>query len=425
MMKKAVLTSILFTLVCSMFAQLAPVKGVKFQRDYAADTLVGVQTKNSNASGVAGYKMIMGTDTAYIALWSDSLVIWSDGEIYMQPEMSITKTIRSFIGENVTTASFDGAGWLYGESLTGSYSAVALGDLTNLGRTDDAFVAVDLDTSGTTEQTTIYLQKGLAGISYQINASLPAIGMVTDTTGTDLYYRRSADTTLIQADRGIIRLQHIDAPNLMTATVDSNFAVTSTTGALIVPRMTTAQRDALTAVNGMLIYNNTTNEFNVQESGGWQPMATTGSALTMMQMGEIWSETETTITGSDSDTTLVNNATTLTASPPVMGNWDSPSNGRLRYTGTNTLSFHCGVTVSFKTSAGNNQEVMFEIRKNGTKINGSKVLSTGDSGEYHSTAIHIFTQMATNDYLEIWTINNSGTNTVVVNSFNLFTMSVE
>jgi hypothetical protein len=45
--------------------------------------------------------------------------------------------------------------------------------------------------------------------------------------------------------------------------------VTSTTGAFIVPRMTTAQRDALTAVNGMIIYNTTTNQFNFYENGAW------------------------------------------------------------------------------------------------------------------------------------------------------------
>jgi hypothetical protein len=45
--------------------------------------------------------------------------------------------------------------------------------------------------------------------------------------------------------------------------------VSSTTGALIVPRMTTAQRDALTAVNGMIIYNTTTNQFNFRENGAW------------------------------------------------------------------------------------------------------------------------------------------------------------
>jgi hypothetical protein len=45
--------------------------------------------------------------------------------------------------------------------------------------------------------------------------------------------------------------------------------VSSTTGAFIVPRMTTAQRDALSAVNGMIIYNTTTNQFNFYENGAW------------------------------------------------------------------------------------------------------------------------------------------------------------
>ncbi|MFC1515107.1 hypothetical protein ACFL5X_04310, partial [Candidatus Omnitrophota bacterium] len=45
--------------------------------------------------------------------------------------------------------------------------------------------------------------------------------------------------------------------------------VVSTTGALIVPRMSTAQRDGFAAVNGMIIYNTTTNEFNFRENGAW------------------------------------------------------------------------------------------------------------------------------------------------------------
>jgi len=45
--------------------------------------------------------------------------------------------------------------------------------------------------------------------------------------------------------------------------------LTSTTGALLVPRMSTAQRNALTAVNGMIIYNNTDNQFNFYENGSW------------------------------------------------------------------------------------------------------------------------------------------------------------
>ena len=45
--------------------------------------------------------------------------------------------------------------------------------------------------------------------------------------------------------------------------------VSSTTGGFIVPRMTTEQRDQLAAVNGMIIYNSTTNQFNFRENGVW------------------------------------------------------------------------------------------------------------------------------------------------------------
>ena len=42
-----------------------------------------------------------------------------------------------------------------------------------------------------------------------------------------------------------------------------------TDGALVVPRMTTAQRDALTAANGMIIYNTTTATMQGRVAGAW------------------------------------------------------------------------------------------------------------------------------------------------------------
>lgn len=45
--------------------------------------------------------------------------------------------------------------------------------------------------------------------------------------------------------------------------------ISSTTGALIIPRMTTTDRDNLTAVNGMIIYNTTTDKFQGYENGTW------------------------------------------------------------------------------------------------------------------------------------------------------------
>jgi len=54
-----------------------------------------------------------------------------------------------------------------------------------------------------------------------------------------------------------------------TPAVSAVLDLTSTTGALLLPRMTTTQRDALTAANGMIIYNSTLNKFQGYENGAW------------------------------------------------------------------------------------------------------------------------------------------------------------
>ena len=60
-----------------------------------------------------------------------------------------------------------------------------------------------------------------------------------------------------------------------TTTVANNSDVAfevAGTRAMLFPRMTTAQRNSLTGVNGMQIYNSSTNKFNVYENGAWQVM---------------------------------------------------------------------------------------------------------------------------------------------------------
>jgi len=56
-----------------------------------------------------------------------------------------------------------------------------------------------------------------------------------------------------------------------TVSVDTSalLELDSTTGALLLPRMTEAQRDALTAVNGMVIYSTDNNRIEAYENGAW------------------------------------------------------------------------------------------------------------------------------------------------------------
>ena len=98
-----------------------------------------------------------------------------------------------------------------------------------------------------------------------------AVFYVNDRGNTVIAGDLIVDTDTLFVDAGNNRVSIGTASPATSAKLD----FTSTTGALLVPRMTTAQRDALTAVNGMIIYNSQTNAFNFYENGAW----VTGSGL--------------------------------------------------------------------------------------------------------------------------------------------------
>lgn len=54
-----------------------------------------------------------------------------------------------------------------------------------------------------------------------------------------------------------------------TAIIGTSVSVTGTTGFVQLPSLTTTQRNALTAANGMIIYNSTDNKFQGYENGAW------------------------------------------------------------------------------------------------------------------------------------------------------------
>src|SRR6267142_198652 len=58
--------------------------------------------------------------------------------------------------------------------------------------------------------------------------------------------------------------------------VSCGIELQSSSTALIVSRMTTTQRNAMTAANGMLVYNTTANLFQFYENGGWVNFAAGG-----------------------------------------------------------------------------------------------------------------------------------------------------
>ena len=105
--------------------------------------------------------------------------------------------------------------------------------------------------------------------------------------------------------------------------------------------------------------------------------------------------------------------------------FDTSASGRLRYIGTKTIMAHCGATVSF-TYNSTSQVIRVRAALNGTTIAASEVaLKYGTSGDEVSTALHFMTELATNDYLELFVTDDLGTSKVVtIDKANIFAIAV-
>lgn len=107
-------------------------------------------------------------------------------------------------------------------------------------------------------------------------------GWLSSDVGSNFVIVKAADILKIFTDAGVAQGGACSLKTAIAITPDARVGIgttsidvsakleiSSTTGALLLPRMTTAQRDALTAVNGMLIYNSNTNKIEGYENGSW------------------------------------------------------------------------------------------------------------------------------------------------------------
>ena len=171
--------------------------------------------------------------------------------------ISATKNLH-LLGGNSVRMTIDGTSGDIGIGTTSPDASLQVGSGSHAPVLVNTSVQVDHD-DDTEHNIEIRNNNGATG--WRINAAgATTFGPLS--AGQDLYLLGGNSTRVtIDGTSGNV--------GIGTTSPQGALDVNSTTGAFIVPRMTTADRNALTAVNGMIIYNTSTNQFNFYENGAW------------------------------------------------------------------------------------------------------------------------------------------------------------
>ena len=225
-----------------------------------ATTDVNGRTVISGGTGGAssGNIVLRGSGAASAA----SNIEFRSGSVIIAQTESSTK---SFL---VNTSTDDGSGaklQVAGDvSITPADGSLFFGDTNKLIRSSISnFVLENLNT-GTADK--LYIRAKGGGIVLNDVADKPVmLGTSTDNTSGAILQVQGSGTITSDLFVGT----STDDGSSAKLQVAGGCTLTTTTGALTVSRMTTTQRDALTPINGMVVYNTTTTAWNFYEAGAW------------------------------------------------------------------------------------------------------------------------------------------------------------
>ena len=142
--------------------------------------------------------------------------------------------------------------------------------------------------------------------------------------------------------------------------------------------------------------NNTVYVANGSASGAWTPLSRNLGAYTGFDSTTPAYSHSTTTSDTVLDNTFTateNNGFTILTSP----------NTRIRYDGTENISAYVLISLSTEQASGSNKEVEWALYKNGSAITGARSLRTLSTSNWGSITLSAFSQLSTNDYLEIFT----------------------
>jgi hypothetical protein len=107
---------------------------------------------------------------------------------------------------------------------------------------------------------------------------------------------------------------------------------------------------------------------------------------------------------------FTNLAPTTTAGG-VPSNFTEATTARLTYTGTDTVPVSITYSVSLDQTSGTNKDIVVAIYKNGSVSNGYSITTT-QSGQKHTLSGVHTVSMSTNDYVELYVLNNGASGNI-------------
>lgn len=255
--------------------------------------------------------------------------------------------------------------------------------------------------------------------SFEVNGSLSKkVTTITANTTLDTSYNvvicdngASAITVTLPTASGILgRLYTIKkGTSTSNITIDGNASETIDGAATIVM---SDQMDAITIFSDGTNWRTTTYKVAPYPMGEIRYFSTSGTRIFISNQ-------------SDGSTNMVKCAPATTFDG--LGEFDNggANDGRLRYIGKNTKTFHIACTISGDLNSSTNVTFVFGIAKNGTVVNASKVLNRiASTTDTQSTSLHLMITMAENDYLELYVGNITSTADFQFMTLNLFALGM-
>jgi hypothetical protein len=95
----------------------------------------------------------------------------------------------------------------------------------------------------------------------------------------------------------------------------------------------------------------------------------------------------------------------------IPSNFTEATTARLTYTGADTVPMSISYSVSLDQTSGTNRDIVVAIYKNGSVSNGYSVTTT-QSGQKHTLSGVHTVSMSTNDYVELYILNNGGSGNI-------------